>query len=117
MRILLALFLVPFAAFAQVDFPFDFETEASTPAFVDFEVAVTTVVPNPNPNANNPSDFVAQMVRNEGGQIWAGSIVTLPYYLNLSEIGAIRMKVHAPIQGSLMRIKLEGNGTAVCSTR
>ena len=112
MRILLALFLVPLAASAQVDFPFDFETEASTPAFVDFEAAVTTVVPNPNPSANNPSDFVAQMVRNEGGQVWAGSIVTLPYYLNLSEIGAIRMKVHAPIQGSLMRIKLEGNGTA-----
>ena len=112
MRILLTLLLLPFAAIAQVDFPFDFESDSSTPAFLDFENAVTTIVANPNPSGNNTSDFVAQMVRNEGGQIWAGSIVTLPYYLNLSEIGAIRMKVHAPVQGSLMRIKLEGNGAA-----
>ena len=112
MRFVLTLLFVPAVAFAQVDFPFDFETEATTPAFVDFEAAVTTVVPNPNPNDNNPSEYVAQMVRGEGGQVWAGSIITLPDYLDLSEIGAIRMKVHAPIQGSLMRIKLEGNGTA-----
>ncbi len=112
MRILLAFLLIPAATFAQVDFPFDFETTATTPVFVDFEAAVTTVVPNPNPNDNNPSDQVAQMVRGEGGQIWAGSIVTLPYYLTLSDIGAIRMKVHAPMQGSLMRMKLEGNSTA-----
>ena len=73
MRFLLALLFVPVVAFAQVDFPFDFETEATTPAFVDFEAAVTTVVPNPNPNDNNPSEYVAQMVRGEGGQVWAGS--------------------------------------------
>ena len=78
MRFLLTLIFVPVVAFAQVDFPFDFETEATTPAFVDFEAAVTTVVPNPNPNDNNPSEYVAQMVRGEGGQVWAGSIVTLP---------------------------------------
>ena len=112
MRFLLTLLFVPVVAFAQVDFPFDFETEATTPAFVDFEAAVTTVVPNPNPNDNNPSEYVAQMVRGEGGQVWAGSIVTLPDYLPLSTIGAFRMKVHAPMQGSLMRLKLEGNATA-----
>ena len=111
MRCLLTLLFVPAVAFAQVDFPFDFETESSTPAFVDFEAAVTTVVPNPNPNDNNPSEYVAQMVRGEGGQVWAGSIITLPDYLPLSTIGAFRMKVHAPMQGSLMRLKLEGNAT------
>ena len=68
MRFLLTLLFVPVVAFAQVDFPFDFETEATTPAFVDFEAAVTTVVPNPNPNDNNPSEYVAQMVRGEGGR-------------------------------------------------
>lgn len=112
MRIFTALLMLPFLASAQVDFPFDFESDASSPVFIDFESAVTTVVPNPNPNTNNPSDFVAQMVRNEGGQIWAGSIITLPSYLDLSEVGAIRMKVHSPVQGSLMRLKLEGNGVA-----
>lgn len=112
MRIFTALLMLPFLASAQADFPFDFESDASSPVFADFEAAVTTVVPNPNPNTNNPSDFVAQMVRNEGGQIWAGSLITLPSYLNLSEVGAIRMKVHAPVQGSLMRLKLEGNGVA-----
>jgi hypothetical protein len=97
-------------ASAQINFPFDFETENSTPVFADFEAAETTVVANPNPNDNNPSATVAQMIRQPGGEIWAGSLVTLPDYLDLSEVGAIRMKVHAPLAGSVMKMKLEGNG-------
>ena len=112
------LFFIAFAAFisigvnAQSDLPFDFETESTTPAFVDFEQAVTTVEPNPYPSGINTSEFVAKMVRNPGGQIWAGSIVTLPYYLDLSEVGAFKMKVYSPIIGSIMRLKLEGLGVA-----
>ena len=97
-----------FTAHAQINFPFDFETAETTPVLVDFEQAVSSVVPNPNPNDNNPSATVAKMVRQPGGEMWAGSIVTLPAYLDLSEIGAIRMKVHAPLTGSVMKMKLEG---------
>jgi len=107
---LLSVLLVAQTVAAQVDFPFDFETESSTPVFTDFEMAETTVVPNPNPNENNPSATVAQMIRQPGGEIWAGSIITLPGYLDLSEVGAIRMKVHSPLAGSVMKVKLEGQG-------
>lgn len=100
------------SVFAQSNLPFDFESEATTPAFVDFEQAVTTVEANPNPSGLNTSEFVAKMVRNPGGQIWAGSIVTLPDYLDLNEIGAFKMKVYSPIIGSIMRLKLEGLGVA-----
>ena len=82
------LLLTATSSLGQVDLPFDFETPESTPEFVDFEMAETTVVANPNINDNNPSDFVAKMVRNPGGEIWAGSIITLPSYLDLSAIGA-----------------------------
>ena len=98
------------ASFGQIDFPFDFEAPESTPEFVDFEMAETTVVANPNINDNNPSDFVAKMVRNPGGEIWAGSIVTLPAYLDLSEVGAFRLKIHSPMSGTVVKLKLEGLG-------
>lgn len=96
------------ASFGQIDLPFDFETPESTPEFVDFEMAETTVVANPNINDNNPSAFVAKMVRNPGGEIWAGSIVTLPAYLDLSEVGAFRLKIHSPVAGTIVKLKLEG---------
>lgn len=98
--------------YGQNAFPFDFETAATTPSFIDFEAAVTTVVANPNINENNPSATVAKMVREPGGQIWAGTLVVLPDFLDLTEIGAIRMKVHAPMTGSVMKMKLEGQAIA-----
>lgn len=104
------LLLTATSSLGQVGLPFDFETPESTPEFVDFEMAETTVVANPNINDNNPSDFVAKMVRNPGGEIWAGSIVTLPSYLDLSAIGAFRLKVYSPMIGAVVRLKLEGLG-------
>ena len=104
------LLLTATSSLGQVDLPFDFETPESTPEFVDFEMAETTVVANPNINDNNPSDFVAKMVRNPGGEIWAGSIITLPSYLDLSAIGAFRLKIYSPMIGAVVRLKLEGLG-------
>ena len=104
------LLLASTTSFGQIDLPFDFETPESTPEFVDFEMAETTVVENPNINDNNPSDYVAKMVRSSGGEIWAGSIVTLPQYLDLSVIGAFRLKIHSPMLGTVVKLKLEGLG-------
>ena len=56
------LLLASTTSFGQIDLPFDFEDPESTPEFVDFEMAETTVVENPNINDNNPSDFVAKIL-------------------------------------------------------
>ncbi|MGA0434935.1 MAG: T9SS type A sorting domain-containing protein [Flavobacteriales bacterium] len=109
MRIFLFVFCIySVQGLTQTAFPFDFETSETTPVFYDFEQAATTVVPNPNVNDNNPSATVAKMVRNTGGQIWAGSLVQFDEYFDFTEIGAIKMSVHAPVSGSVIKLKLEG---------
>ncbi len=94
---------------AQINPPFDFETEETTPVLTNFEMAETLVVENPDASGINTSANVAQMVRYPGGNVWAGSIVTLPGYLDLTEVGAFRMKVYSPVAGAVMKLKLEGN--------
>ena len=93
---------------AQISPPFDFETSETTPEFINFEMAETLVVENPDPSGINASASVAQMVRYPEGNVWAGSIVTLPDYLDLTEVGAFRLKVYSPVEGAVMKLKLEG---------
>lgn len=107
--LLASLFLVV-GLHAQINPPFDFETEQTTPVLTNFEMAETMVVENPDASGINTSANVAQMVRYPGGNVWAGSIVTLPGYLDLTEVGAFRMKVYSPVAGAVMKLKLEGNG-------
>ena len=94
---------------AQINPPFDFETEDTTPVLTNFEMAETLVVENPDASGINTSANVAQMVRYPGGNVWAGSIVSLPDYLDLTVVGAFRMKVYSPVAGAVMKLKLEGN--------
>jgi hypothetical protein len=94
---------------AQINPPFDFETPESTPEFTNFEMAETFVVENPSASGINTSANVAQMVRYPGGNVWAGSIVSFPDYLDFTEVGAFRMKVYSPVAGAVMKMKLEGN--------
>jgi len=110
MRIFLFVFCIySVQGLTQTAFPFDFETSETTPVFYDFEQAATTVVPNPNVNDNNPSATVAKMVRNTGGQIWAGSLVQFDEYFDFTEIGAIKMSVHAPVSGSVIKLSLRAS--------
>jgi len=98
---------VPLAQ-AQINPPFDFETAETTPEFTNFEMAETLIVENPDPSGINTSANVAQMIRYPEGNVWAGSIVTLPGYLDLTEVGAFRLKVYSPVEGAVMKLKLEG---------
>jgi hypothetical protein len=93
---------------AQINPPFDFETAETTPVFTNFEMAETLVVENPDPSGINTSASVAQMIRYPEGNVWAGSIVALPDYLDLTEVGAFSLKVYSPAEGAVMKLKLEG---------
>ena len=90
--------------------PLDFETTPITTDFVDFDGATATVVANPQSGGSNTSATVAQIVRN-GGQVWAGSKLTLANNLDFSTQGGISMKVYttAPV-GTTIKFKLEGTG-------
>lgn len=92
-----------------VSMPIDFEDDATTSDFLDFDGAGARVISNPQMNTINPSDSVAQLVRN-GGQPWAGSKLFLDNNLDFSSMGFISMKVYtlAPV-GTTVKFKLEGN--------
>tara|TARA_B100000768_G_scaffold42987_1_gene41822 strand:- start:1991 stop:3322 length:1332 start_codon:yes stop_codon:yes gene_type:complete len=101
--------VVSFSLGAQINPPFDFETSETTPVFTNFEMAETLVVENPDASGANTSGNVAQMVRYPGGNVWAGSIITFPDYIDFTAIGAFRLKVYSPVSGAVMKLKLEGN--------
>ena len=96
---------------AQISF--DFEDDAITYPFEDFDGGMATVIDNPQMDAINSSDKVAQIVR-DGGEIWAGSKLLLANNLDFTTDNVISMKVFstAPI-GTIIKMKLENNGTSV----
>lgn len=105
----LILLLMVSIGYAQT-LPIDFESGVTTSNFVDFDGGTATVIANPQSNGINTSATVAQIVRN-GGQIWAGSKMTLAVNPNFSTDNIISMKVFstAPV-GTIVKFKLEGNG-------
>ena len=70
---LLSLFM--FAALSGVaqSFPFDFET--NTQGMLGYDGATFTIVPNPS-NTGNPSPNVAEIVKVNVSDIWAGGKIT-----------------------------------------
>lgn len=105
----LILLLMVSIGYAQT-LPINFESGVTTSNFVDFDGGTATVIANPQSNGINTSATVAQIVRN-GGQIWAGSKMTLAVNPDFSTDNIISMKVFstAPV-GTIVKFKLEGNG-------
>lgn len=90
----------------------DFETGITTSNFVDFDGGTATVIANPQSNGINTSATVAQIVRN-GGEVWAGSKISLAANLDFTTNNTISMKVFTtkPV-GTIVKFKLEGTGAA-----
>jgi len=95
---------------AQINLPIDFEESPTTTDFIDFNGGTATVISNPQIGGINTSAKVARIVRS-GGEIWAGSKLTLENNLDFSILSVISMKVFttAPI-GTVVKFKLEGTG-------
>jgi hypothetical protein len=99
------LMLFTFMGFAQtVSLPIDFEAGPYT--FTDFDGGSTSVVTNPDATGLNTSTNVAQHVRN-GGQIWAGTYMTLDAALDFTTNNAFTMHVYSPEAGIPVLFKLE----------
>ncbi len=102
---------LPAVAPDPIYLPIDFETVVTSASFVNFDGAGASVIANPQSSGINTSATVAQIVRN-GGEIWAGSSITLDTIIDFSTMAAIQMKVFtdAPI-GTTVKFKLEGDST------
>ena len=87
--------------------PIDFE--AGTYNFTDFSGGVAEVIANPYQTGINASANVAKIVRN-GGDVWAGSFLTLENKIDFSNANTISMKVYSPRTGVPVHFKLEGDG-------
>jgi len=100
--------LIAFSIGHAQSLPIDFETGITTSNFVDFSGGTAAVIPNPQSSGINTSATVARIVRS-GGEIWAGSKISLAANIDFSTNNTISMKVFtvAPV-GTVVKFKLEG---------
>ncbi len=87
--------------------PVNFESTTLNYNFIDFEGAVTTVIDNPDASGANTTTKVAQFLKNQGAQFFAGSILTLDQPIDFSQLKKIKIKVWSPKSGIIVKLKLE----------
>ncbi|MFM1878266.1 MAG: hypothetical protein RLZZ241_1132 [Bacteroidota bacterium] len=79
---------------------------------VDFSEIPSGVVPNPDATGINTSDFVVQISKTAGAQVWAGSTMTLAGPIDFSAGTTIKMKVWSPRTNTPILFKLENASDA-----
>lgn len=87
--------------------PVNFESDKLDFTFIDFEGATTTVIDNPDASGSNTSAKVAQFVKGDGAQFFAGSILELDQNIDFSTLRKIKMKVWSPKSAIVVKLKLE----------
>ncbi len=87
--------------------PIDFESATLAYDFASFGGANTVKVANPNIDANNGSANVARLTKNNGSEVWAGSLIELGEPIDFSTMQKIKMKSWAPQAGIVVKMKLE----------
>lgn len=90
-----------------VTLPIDFESFTVNYAFSDFGNATASVIDNPDASGINTSDKVAQFVKAEGAETWAGSLLTLENPIDFSANKLFKMKVWSPVVGDTVLLKVE----------
>jgi len=86
----------------EIKFPVDFENLDInwTDAFTGFDGGSAEVIINPYKTEANMSDKVVKMVKNAGGQPWAGAYLSLSKPIDLEKGTMFSMNVWAPSQTS-----------------
>lgn len=90
-----------------VNLPIDFESFTVNYAFGDFGGNTATVIDNPDPSGLNTSDRVAQAFKQEGAEVWAGSLLTLESPMDFTDNKLFKMKVWSPGVGDTVLMKVE----------
>lgn len=91
--------------------PIDFQSSLVSYSFTDFGGAGATVVDNPSLTGINTSSKVGKMIK-YGGEVWAGSFLTLENPVDITVKKIFKVKVFAPKVGTLVKLKLDGTAGA-----
>lgn len=94
------------APVAPLELPLDFEDDALSYNFNNFDGGVAERIENPDMSGINTSGHVARMVKNEG-QVWGGADILIGEDLDFSESTIFKMKVWSPRVGVPVLLKLE----------
>lgn len=92
--------------------PLDFESSTLNYAFVNFGGASTSVINNPDVSAANGSSKVANLVKGNGSEVWAGSFIELGEPIDFTTLQKIKIKSWSPAAGKTIRMKLENSANA-----
>ncbi|RRJ90167.1 phage tail protein [Flavobacterium macacae] len=96
--------------------PLTFESTTLNYGFGDFGNAFATRIANPQSNGMNTSAFVAQVVKNAGAEVWAGTAITLTEPIDFSSFQKIKIKVWSPAAGIPVLLKLENSSNTGINT-
>ena len=90
-----------------VNLPINFESFVVNYAFTDFGNVASSVLDNPDLSGINPSARVAQSVKNEGAETWAGTFLTLENPIDFLAYKTFKVKVWSPKSGAVVKLKVE----------
>ncbi|OAV44498.1 PKD domain-containing protein [Lewinella sp. 4G2] len=85
--------------------PITFENQNTE--FFAFGGAGVGIIDNPDASGENTSGRVAEFVKTDGSEVWAGTVVELGGPLDLSSLTTMRIKAWSPAAGIPVLFKLE----------
>lgn len=87
--------------------PIDFESTTIDYAFIDFGGATNQVIDNPDPSGINTSSKVAEFFKEDGAEIFAGTVLELGGPIDFSSQQAFKISSWSPQAGITVRLKIE----------
>ncbi|GGD95380.1 hypothetical protein [Planktosalinus lacus] len=94
----------------SVSVPLTFEGSLDY-TWTGFGGAETQVINNPDPSGINTSNRVAELFKDTGAEVWAGSFLDLDEPIDFSNTQQMSMKVWSPINNANVILKLESPAT------
>jgi len=88
--------------------------EGIPPTFVDFgNIADVEVVSNPDASGINTSANVAQLIKTDGSETWAGAFFEIAAPLDLDTYTNISVKTRSPKIGAVVKLKIENQDASI----
>ena len=86
--------------------------EGTAPTFTAFGGNGTAVIENPDASGMNTSSMVAESIKPNGSEVWAGSFFDVASPLDLTTYSSISVKTWSPTVGATIKLKLENQANA-----
>jgi len=86
--------------------------EGAEPAFTGFGGTSSSVIDNPDASGENMSTKVAESIKPNGAETWAGSFFDIDTPLDLATYGSISIKTWSPAVGAVIKLKIENQANA-----